>query len=175
MPAHRIALIFALIIILLFMFQTTGVSEERDSAEHLNTSLQKESHLKKIKELIRSGSYESAIAEAKALIRVDPDDERGHIKLRAIYTLLGKYQEALEENLIVIEKRSSKNLAVCGDIEVHAMILEFADRQKEAIEFVEPYRSSCPKTVERLKHGLVEARSRNKTYFPPLALPPDLQ
>ena len=172
---YRIALKVALIIILLPVFQAVGQAGEGDTSTTLSTSLQKEKHFKTIKALVRDGRYESAIAETQALISIDPDDERGHIKLRAIYTLLERFEEALEENLIVIEMRKNNNTAVCGDIEVHAMILEFDDRQNEAIEFVEQYRSSCPNTVARLRYGLIEARSRNDKYFPSLALPYDSQ
>ena len=109
------------------------------------------------------------------MIGLDPHDERGHIRLRAIYTLLQRYEEALEENLIVIELRRKKNTAACGDVVVQAMILEFDDRQNEAIEFVEQYRDSCPNTVARLSKGLIEARSRNDMYFPSLSLPTSLR
>ena len=164
-----IALKFALITSIILMFQTTGESGEMDTPANLDISLEKEKHFKQIKKFIRSGRYESAITEAKVLVRIDPGDERGHVKLRAIYTLLGRYAEALEENAAVIEIRKNKNSAVCGDIKVHAMILEFDNRQKEAIEFAEQYRKSCPKTVEKLVHGLREARSRNEKYFPSLS------
>ena len=168
---YRIAFKSSLIIILLLMFQAAGESGEGDTSANLSTSLQKEKHFKTIKELIRDGRYESAIAEAKAVTAIDPHDERGHIRLRAIYTLLERYAEALAENVIVIEMRKQKNTAVCGDVAVHAMILEFDDRQNEAIEFVEQYRGRCPNTVARLSNGLIEARSRNAKYFPALSLP----
>ena len=169
---QRIAFYFALITILILMLPAVSQSGETDTSPNIDASLKKEEHFKEIRALVRNGKYKSAIAEAKAVISIDPDDERGHIRLRAIYTLLEKYAEALEQNLIVIELRQKKNSAVCGDIVVHAMILEFDDRQNEAIEFVEQYRSSCPKTIERLAHGLNEARSGNDKYFPSLSLPP---
>ena len=96
---YRIAFKFSLIIILLLMFQAAGESGERDTSVNLSAALQKEAHFTTIKELVRDGRYESAIAEAKAVTGLDPHDERGHIRLRAIYTLLQRYAEALEENL----------------------------------------------------------------------------
>lgn len=164
-----VVLKLALIASLILIFQAIGVSEEIDAPANLDTSLKKEQHLKEIKKFIRSGRYESAITEAKALVQVDPDDELGHVKLRAIYTLLGRYSDALEENITVIGIKKNKNSAVCADIEVHAMILEFDNRQQQAIDFLEGYRKSCPKTVKRSVYGLQEARSRNEKYFPSLS------
>ena len=172
---YRKAAKFALIILLFLMVYAVGESGERDPSAKLSTSIKKEKHFKSIKELVRDGKYESAIAEANAVTRIDAHDERGHIRLRAIYALLERYEEALEENLIVMGMRKNKNTSVCGDIEVHAMILEYDGRQNEAIEFVEQYRSSCPNTVARLRYGLINARSGNTNYFPSLALPHDWQ
>lgn len=157
------------------MFQAMCESGEIDSPVNLDTSLKKEQHLKEIKKLIRSGRYESAITEAKTLVQIDPDDELGHVKLRAIYTLLGRYSDALEENITVIGIKKNNNSAACADIEVHAMILEFDNRQQEAIEFLEGYLRSCPKTVKRSVYRLQEARSRNEKYFPSLSHPLDSQ
>ena len=163
----------ALIAFAVLIFKATGESGEIDTPDNLDTALKKEQHLKEIKKFIRSGRYENAVAEAKILVQMDPEEEIGHVKLRAIYTLMGRYSDALEENMTVIGIKKNRNSSVCADIEVQAMILEFDNRQQEAIDFLERYQESCPKTVKRSVSGLQEARSRNEKYFPSLSLPLD--
>ena len=67
---YRKAVKFALIILLFLMVHAVGQSGEMDTAANLSTSLKKEKHFKSIKEFVRDGRYESAIAEAKAVIEI---------------------------------------------------------------------------------------------------------
>jgi len=157
MPKKIMSWFLGLILILPIALVTYGEGKAEVSVEP---------HLKKLRIYEREGRYEEAIIEGKMALEINPEDERVYSALRSVYTLAGKYKDALKISEKLLEIVKSKGLPVCGYIQKHALILEYAGRQNEAIRFLEGYRESCPKSVGKIVNGLRKAKSKGERFFP---------
>ncbi len=155
-----------------FLVYSLGSSEETNTDSILLSQLSPkeiENSLKMIKKYIRDGRDEEALIEAQKLVELAPQDIRGYKKIRFIYLKLGRYEDASRVSELITNKLEQKNLLVCGDIEIHAWILEYEGNQDGAIEFLDNYRLRCSDRVEKLIVGLQKAISNGTKYFPSLS------
>ncbi|MDD1778889.1 MAG: tetratricopeptide repeat protein [Candidatus Helarchaeota archaeon] len=123
-------------------------------------------YFERFDEYVANGNYEEAIAEAKKVIEIAPQDERAYSVLKGIYSTTGRYTEAIEVSKELLEVVKNKGIPICGYLRSHAAILEYDGKQDEAIEFLKGYRRDCPETVKELVNGLNEAKAKGESFFP---------